>query len=443
MLKRKILNMTTTLLLILIFTFSMTAMLFCQSDPSPFKPAYDYLALGDSYSAGQTPYDVTVGYSYSDVIRDKLKTAGILGDYHKKGVSGYTTTDLLNQLRSMKKLLYQADIVTVDIGINDILQLEEVTAYFADPSVQNLEAAQKAASDKIPEIDFNIRTIISNIKDANPYVNPQIYIMGYFNACPGLPKLLPIIERLNTAIREAADDTDITYVGTMEAIDENIKQYLPGDIHPTLDGYRAIAEEFWKPISMDFMAGPSAYTMPNDIEGHWAEDIIKKYMGRRIIAGYDDGSFKPDRAITRVEFVTILNNYFNLTATAEIEYTDVPENTWYRTEIQKAVKAGYLSGYEDNNFRANEYITRQEAAVAISRIIRFEPPAEDINEAQFNDGQDIPLWSKDAVFALISSGILKGYPDNYIRYKGNLTRAEMLSILDNITEYIHNNTPID
>jgi hypothetical protein len=194
---------------------------------------------------------------------------------------------------------------------------------------------------------------------------------------------------------------------------------------------------------MDFMAGPLAYSMPYDIGGHWAEDIIKKYMSRRIIAGYDDGSFKPDRFVTRSEFVTIINNYFNLTVTAEIEFTDVPENTWYRAEIQKAVKAGYLSGYEDKSFRADAYITRQEAAVAISRIMRFEPPPGDINEAQFNDGQDIPLWSKDAVLALFENGILKGYPDHYIRCTDNLRRAEVLSILDNITVYIHNNTPND
>jgi len=441
MLKRKILKMSMILLLILVFTVSMTLLLFFQTYPTSCKSSYDYVALGDSYSAGQTPYGITDGYSYTDMIRDKLASAGILGSYHKTGVSGYTTTDVIGQLPSIKDLLYHAEIVTMDIGINDILYLTEVAAYRSNPSSENFDAAQAAVIQKIPEIDSNIRVIISEIKAVNAYFDPQIYIMGYFNAFPNLPEFLPLIESLNVAISDVAVATGVTYVDTMAAIDGKLQEYLPGDIHPTVEGYSAIAEVFWKSMNENFLTITSAYGLPNDIIGHWAKNNIIKYMEEGIITGYEDGSFKPDHAVSRAEYVTIINKYFHLTAATDIDFTDVPEYAWYKTELQKAVKEGYILGYKDNSFRADEYVTRQEAAVIVAKIMKFELSEVGNEVIQFNDGKDIPSWSVDSVNALIRHGILKGYPDNFIRYQGNLTRAEVLSMLDKITAYINNNTP--
>ena len=440
MLKCKILKMSMTLILIAVFAFSMTALLFCQEYPTSDKSSYDYVALGDSYSAGQTPYGVTVGYSYTDIIKDKLASAGILGSYHKEGVSGYTTTDVMGQLPAIKELLSNAEIVTMDIGINDILYLPEVEAYRSNPTPENFDAAQAAVIQKIREVDSNIEAIISEIKAVNPYTDPHIYVMGYFNAFPNLPEFLPLIERLNVAISDVAVKTGATYVDTMAAIDENLEEYFPGDIHPTVEGYSAIAEVFWKSMNEDFLTSTSAHELPNDINGHWAENNIKKYVEKGIITGYEDGSFKPDNAVTRAEFVTIINKYFYLTAATEIDFTDVPGNAWYKTEIQKAMKEGYISGYNDNSFRANEYVTRQEASVIVAKMMKFELSEEGNEAAQFHDGEDIPSWSLDSVNALIRHGILKGYPDNCIRYQGNLLRAEVLSMLDNITVYINQNT---
>jgi hypothetical protein len=140
-----------------------------------------------------------------------------------------------------------------------------------------------------------------------------------------------------------------------------------------------------------------------------------------IINGYQDGSFKPDRAVTRAEFISIINHYFNLTATAEIDFSDVPANVWYRTEIQKAVKAGYIADNHSGSFNADQSVTRQEAAVMIAKLMRFD--------------------SRNSVTSLVKNGILKGYSDNRIRPQENLTRAELLVMLDNITAFIDRNTP--
>jgi Lysophospholipase L1 and related esterases len=433
--------MSIILLFISVFVFFMTVSLFGLEYPADDKTLYDYVALGDSYSAGQTPFGDSEGYSYSDIIKDKLAAQGILGSYDKKGISGYTTTDLQQQLPGIKRILYNAEIVTLDIGINDILNLPKVEAYRSDPSSRNFSAAQRAVRNEIPDTESRIKAIIEEIKAVNPYFDPQIYIMGYFDAFRDLPEFVDFIDQLNTAISEAAAETGAVYVDTMAVIAEKSDEYFPGDIHPTVEGYQAIAEEFWKSISSEIPDMGFVYESPGDIVGHWAEKNIKSYMEKGIIKGYSDGSFQPNHAVTRAEFVTIINRFFRLTAKADIQFIDVPENAWYKTELETAVKEGYVADNKGVSFRADEPVTRQEAAVIIAKKMSFDLSEVGDEAAQFQDGGDIPSWSLSSVNALLRNDILKGYPDGSLGCQRNLTRAEVLTLLDNITAYINNNAP--
>ena len=435
MFKEKVFVVSVALLTVLTAFIFMSKYSFCVFDTQSSMNAYSYLALGDSYSAGQTPYGEASGRSYADIIKEKLASEGRLERYDKKGVSGYKTTDVLVQLPEIKEMIFYADLVTMDIGINDILLLPEVEAYRANPKIGGFGTAQEAATKIMPKIEANIIEIINQIKAANPGKDPMIYVMGYFNAFPNSPEFLPVIQKLNEAIRSAAAATSVHYVDSMPAIDKKLREYLPGDIHPTVEGYGAIAEVFLEQIQKDMMRDPAK--KPNDIQGHWAEEYILKYMENGIVRGYEDGSFKPNNPITRAEFITILNNYLNLEETADIRFTDVPENAWYKAEIQKAVKEGFVSGYEDGTFRPEQYVTRQEAAVVIATIMKSSLKIGGNELIRFTDGGEVPFWSVDSLNALVINGIFHGYPDNTIRYKGNLTRAEVLSILEHMEGLNH------
>lgn len=79
----------------------------------------------------------------------------------------------------------------------------------------------------------------------------------------------------------------------------------------------------------------------NDIEGHWAQNAIQNALDAGYIQGYPDGSFKPQRALTRAEAVCILNRYFKLSAKdgkKELMYTDLPQSHWAYAEFLKACK---------------------------------------------------------------------------------------------------------
>lgn len=441
MMKHRTLKLLVILLLTAAFAFSMTVVLFFRTYQTVCIASYDYVALGDSYCSGQTPSGELTGYGYTDYIQEELADAGNLGSYHKKGVSGYTTADVLRKLPDIYNILSEAEIITIDVGINDMTELSEFTAYQSDPSSDNLKALKHAVLQKIPEINSNLKSIVNKAIETKPGSEMRIYLMGYFNAFPKLPELKPIIEELNDTIVSAALETGAVYIDTMAVMDKNLQRYLPGDMHPIEEGYEAIAGEFWKSIRADFISIPKGKKELTDVKGHWAEDMIRKYAEKEIITGFGDGSFQPDRAVTRAEFITMINRYFQLTDLAEIHFTDVPEDAWYQKELQIAVKAGYIAGRDGSCFRANEKVTRQEATVIIAKKMDFKPSETEHPTAGFLDGDGIPSWSLGSMDALLERDIMRGYPDKRIRYEGYLTRAEVLALLDNLTIYIYKHNP--
>lgn len=402
-------------------------------DISPVQGQYSYLALGDSYSAGQDPYGVPVGRSYTDFIRDKLASEGMLEKFDKEGVSGYRTTDVLHQLSLLEEKIYNADIITIDIGINDILQIPEVTAYWGNPGSSEFSGPRDLAYRKIPVVKANIINIINSIKETNPDKDPVIYIMGYFNPFPHLPEFLPIIKALNGAIKEAADETGSPYVDSMTVIDEKLSEYLPGDIHPTVAGYEAIGEVFWERIMKDFTV--NSFNEPSDIQTHWAKTQISESLMKGIVKGYEDGTFRPDIPISRAEFITMINRYLKLSDTLDIDFIDIPEDAWYKGEVQKAVMAGYIKGFEDHTFRGAQPVTRQETAIIIVKSMGLPLSNQESAINKFQDGNQIPFWSREYMNTLVSRGILKGYPDGTIGYEGYLSRAAAVSILGRMEEH--------
>src|SRR5690606_11728029 len=114
--------------------------------------------------------------------------------------------------------------------------------------------------------------------------------------------------------------------------------------------------------------------------------------------------FKPNQAITRAEFVTLVNKVFNFSAMNEISFKDMHAEDAYYSEIKKAITAGYLSGYEDGTVRPGAVITRQEAAVVLAKVFALQPSGSSGTAVQLQDGEELPSWSAPAVAALLEGG---------------------------------------
>lgn len=167
-----------------------------------------------------------------------------------------------------------------------------------------------------------------------------------------------------------------------------------------------------------------------DYVGHWAEAVIQKWLDMEYITGYPDGTFRPEEFITRAEFVKIVNNAFGFKETAEITFTDVKEEKWYYEEIQKAYKEGDIVGVSETEFAPENYITREQAAIIMTRLLELE--GNEKGADLFSDSSKISSWAKEYVGAAAEHNLIKGYEDNTFRPQNNIKRAEALVLLDRI-----------
>ena len=178
----------------------------------------------------------------------------------------------------------------------------------------------------------------------------------------------------------------------------------------------------------------NAHVLANtdDISGHWAETQIKEWANIGYINGYPDGTFLPDNSITRAEFLTLVNKIFKFENKTNINFIDVRPDYWAYSEIQKGISAGYVSGDKNGTFRPDDFITRQEAAVIINKLLDNTEITE--NKPNFKDAYDIDEWAKNSVDIVYEHGILSGFPNDTYRPKKYMTRAEAVSALKRLTE---------
>ncbi len=161
-------------------------------------------------------------------------------------------------------------------------------------------------------------------------------------------------------------------------------------------------------------------TVFKDIKDHWAQSVIEELVMLGAINGYADGTFKPERNITRGEFVKIIVNAFKLEAKTGKVFADT-EKHFARNEIATAFAYGIVSGYDDTTFGANDPITREQM---VAMLIRLTGLKEISNEKIFSDEDTISAWASEAIRIAVGNNIIGGYPDNTFRPKGNTTRAE-------------------
>lgn len=180
----------------------------------------------------------------------------------------------------------------------------------------------------------------------------------------------------------------------------------------------------------------------NDIKGHWAESYINEAVQKGFVQGYPDGTFIPDKSVTRAEFTAMVNKALKNTATSSISFTDVPSNEWFYSDISKAVAATYVAGYDNNTFLPNSPITRQEAAVVISRIVPTYGSSG--NLSAYGDSSSVADWAYTAFQKVNGKQYIGAYDDGNLHPLDKLTRAQTAKIICDILnkETIVTNDPV-
>lgn len=101
----------------------------------------------------------------------------------------------------------------------------------------------------------------------------------------------------------------------------------------------------------------------------WSNTAISTLDNGDILHGYEDGTFRPERPVTRAEFVAIASRLDDMTANTTHSFTDISGH-WAEAYIANAVAKGWITGYEDGTFCPEQNITRAEAMTIVNRMLK-------------------------------------------------------------------------
>ena len=199
----------------------------------------------------------------------------------------------------------------------------------------------------------------------------------------------------------------------------------------------------------------------SDLEGHWAQKEVEAAVASGWVDGYPDGSFKPEKSITRAEFTKMLLDAIHLTPDSEtvawMKAHAKMKDIWGRPTAytpklydmsghwltsQGWLDAALYSGmvvpddYNGKNFRPEKAITRYEIALMTDRALGLVYPANQPVEGElpFTDKEEILDWMKGYVNESVKAGVLKGYPDGSFQPNKTSTRAEAVVMIQRMLE---------
>jgi hypothetical protein len=169
--------------------------------------------------------------------------------------------------------------------------------------------------------------------------------------------------------------------------------------------------------------------------GAWYENAVAYVYRQGIMAGTGETTFEPNATLSRAMVAQIL---YNLEGQPDISqenlgypYSDVDAEAWYGDAVYWARLNGVSTGYEDNTFRPDKAVSREELAQMLYNYAKYKeiilPAVGDLS--RFPDGDKVSPWAQTAMKWATGLGVINGYEDNTLRPGGNTTRAEAASMI--------------
>jgi len=157
--------------------------------------------------------------------------------------------------------------------------------------------------------------------------------------------------------------------------------YPEGDVRPENNISREeVATIIYRLLNEDYRN--TILTTENDFPDveptRWSNRIISTMANGGYVRGYEDGTFRPGNYITRAEFVTIVSYFTDDPNKVAGSFSDIAGH-WAEERIRIATANGWIAGYEDGSFRPNNYITRAEAITIINRLLDRHVNAEGLH----------------------------------------------------------------
>ena len=150
------------------------------------------------------------------------------------------------------------------------------------------------------------------------------------------------------------------------------------------------------------------------------------------VQGYPDGTVKPAGNITRAETAAILFRLMDDASrktyySTKSGFRDVASGSWYNTYVATLNNAGVITDSSNGYFRPNEAITRAELAAMLAKF------SETTGAANYFNDVSAKYWAANAIAICAKLGWINGYPDGTFRPDKNVTRAELMAMINRAT----------
>ncbi|MBD2770771.1 S-layer homology domain-containing protein [Iningainema tapete] len=163
---------------------------------------------------------------------------------------------------------------------------------------------------------------------------------------------------------------------------------------------------------------------------YWASQFIQALAQRDVIAGFPDGTFRPEEPVTRAQFAAMLRKAFQKAPQRQAtRFVDVPSNFWGASAIQEAYTTGFLSGYPGNRFQPNQNIPRQQVLVSLANGLNYTATSNDVLQ-YYNDASQIADYARSPIAAATEKQIVVNYPNvQSLNPQATATRAQVAAFI--------------
>lgn len=165
---------------------------------------------------------------------------------------------------------------------------------------------------------------------------------------------------------------------------------------------------------------------------YWAKGFIQSLASQGIIAGFPDGTFRPDAPVTRAQYAAMVQKAFQKAKIRNrVNFADVPSNFWAANAIGNSYEMAFLSGYPGNVFQPNQNIPRSQVLVSLASGLNYTASRPNSTLlGVYNDSADIPNYAVDKIAAATDKNIVVNYPNvSFLNPNQNATRADVAAFI--------------
>ena len=177
--------------------------------------------------------------------------------------------------------------------------------------------------------------------------------------------------------------------------------------------------------------------VPSDF---WAANSISTVTKANLMKGYSDGTFRPNQPMTREEVAALFNNITDdgTAAFLSSKFKDITSDRWSALAIESVARKNIISGYGDETYKPEKYMSRQEFAVVADNYLHYlgyttEDPTA-LDHIAYADQKFVAPWAQDAVRELASLGFTLYTPGTLFNPEKYITRAEAAEIAYRMTQ---------